>query len=102
MTGSCIEWLPAQVLNNKENLDITLRALDADGKQATWMKWELAFDGERREDAWVPTDSLPTTMEQAMLASQELISEISNAPWSPAARTRRLRVTKRCMTTSTQ
>ena len=71
--GSCVEWLPAKVLSDEEGLDITLQALDADGKQATCMKWELAFDGEGREEAWAPTDALPTTMEQAMLAAQKLV-----------------------------
>lgn len=76
--GDCVEWLPEQVLSGEEDLDITLQALDADGKQATCMKWELAFDGIAR--GWAPSsEAPPATVEEAMHAAHKLAPGASNA-----------------------
>jgi hypothetical protein len=74
----CIQWLPAKVLSDKEDLDIILRATDADGKQATCMKWEVAF-GQGSADAWAPSkESPPKTKEDAMRLMQKLGWNISS------------------------
>jgi hypothetical protein len=74
--GECVGWLPAQVLTAQEALDVTLRAFDAAGKQATCMKWGLAFGAQQVDpEAWAPpTEPLPATAEQAMRAVKSRVA----------------------------
>lgn len=72
------------MISDKDDLDITLRAIDADGKQATCMKWELTFQGQGNPEAWAPSsDSVPTTKEEAMRDMQKLGWKITGTPPGP-------------------
>jgi hypothetical protein len=60
----CTEWVPKHVVDGKENLDIKLEALDANGKLAMCMKWQLQFNvDEQDDDAWYPTEASSKTAE---------------------------------------
>lgn len=59
----CAEWLPQQVVIGKENLDIKLEALDAKGKLALCMKWQLQFNRDEHKDGWYPVEASPTIVE---------------------------------------
>lgn len=76
----CADWLPQQVLDDEEGLDITLLAHDSNGKQAMCMKWSLTFDGH---EGWVPP---PASNEETAKNMKTIADALANfATQHPAA-----------------